>query len=776
MSPPAPHPIPTIHLPVRWLWLICSAFVALCLLNNIVLPLFEASDEAAHFSYANFLARERRLPDLRTDLPSHEVFQPVLYYALLAPVITPFRYSQADLEMVSALNPDWFDTEVNPDFTSIANMQLHTAMERWPWAPVAWAIHVARAVSTVLGVGVLLCVAWIAQMLVDKRARLGSPIYWGAMPILATAVVAFNPKFIHISSVVSNDIAVTFMATLACAWMLRLSPNPARSTGASFAVLGGLIGLAMLCKIQAVGLLAPALLVLLTRVRPTRWPVTGLMFVLGFLLVAGWWLVLNTVQYGDPLAWVQVQRANASLVRYPVLSIIDMAQRIPRLLTSYWGVLGIEKYFPPWVDVVMIVALVLAITGLVRVVGHQIAAASRINLVLQLSEALHSDFAILLAWHAALLILFLSWMRTHVATENSRLLLPGAVSVAILVAVGWLSLVPIRWRVSMAASASIALFALSATTPFMVLQPAFATPKPLTDAELRQQAPAGVDLRINQEIHLWHAELNQRLVTPGANVAARLYWGALDKPIPTSYRVLLEAIGFNGEVIGRKRFIPYNGRHPTTNWAPGQMFADDYLLPIDANAPRGPATINLSIMRPDAAASLLTLGSGAQKLVIGSVKVDAPAPITAPPANVMDARFGSLIRLTGITLNPLPTNEITRTTKLVNTSLSLYFSGLVPPGAAGTGRDEVLFVHLFDKAGNLLSQEDDSPLGDKFSTRWWDTSDAMVETRAVNLTDDVARIVIGFYDPASKVRLPAAHPDGSRWPDDVVEIWRRPGL
>ena len=78
------------------LTLLIVVFIALCLVNNITLPLFEAPDESSHFIYANTIATEKRLPDLNATLPSHEVVQPPLYYALVALAIAPFDRSNLD--------------------------------------------------------------------------------------------------------------------------------------------------------------------------------------------------------------------------------------------------------------------------------------------------------------------------------------------------------------------------------------------------------------------------------------------------------------------------------------------------------------------------------------------------------------------------------------------------------------------------------------------------------------------------------------------------------
>ena len=212
--------------------IIVAAFIALCLLYNVTLPVFEAPDEVAHYTAADYLARERRLPDLNTTLPSHESSQPPLYYALVALITAPFDHS--NLAEISRLNPDWFDREVNPDFVSVSNQHPHGAAENFPYTGAVWGVRAARLFSTALGA--------LTVALIFAIARLAAPNMPAAAP-LAAALTAFNPKFIHIASIVSNDIAIIAAATaelLPCAMKAMPASVAARSSPSAFSGLPSL--------------------------------------------------------------------------------------------------------------------------------------------------------------------------------------------------------------------------------------------------------------------------------------------------------------------------------------------------------------------------------------------------------------------------------------------------------------------------------------------------------------------------------------------------------
>ncbi|HEY3342568.1 MAG TPA: phospholipid carrier-dependent glycosyltransferase, partial [Anaerolineae bacterium] len=289
-----------------WLAVLLAGFMTLSIVYNVTLPVFEAPDEGDHFHYADFLATERRLPDLVQDLKlSHEIIQPPLYYILIAGVIEPF--DRSNLDALSQLNPDWFDPTVNADHRSVANQYTHSPAENFPYQGAALAIHVARFISTLLGALTVWLVYLIARDLLRVARREDA---WRTWPLLAAALVALNPKFIHVSSIVSNDIAITFASTLVCYCIVK------RQSPVSFLLLGALIGVATLCKVTGLGLLTPVAVLIVLWLIQRRMRISEALLMaaatgIGLLLVAGPWLFYNQVHYGNPLAWAQVQAANS---------------------------------------------------------------------------------------------------------------------------------------------------------------------------------------------------------------------------------------------------------------------------------------------------------------------------------------------------------------------------------------------------------------------------------------------------------------------------------
>lgn len=728
---------------------VVAAFVTLSLLYNVALPIFEAPDEASHFIYASYLANERRLPDLNAPLPAHEVIQPPLYYALVALAVSPF--DRTTLDTLTQLNTDWFDKDLNADFLSVRGQHLHTAAEQWPWSSAVWAVHIGRFVSTVLGAATIVFVYLTAGHVFGARS-------YDHAPLLCATLVAFNPKFIHVSSIVSNDIAITLACTVALWWMCRIAnaelrlPNrvnndaPSSFFNVQFLILGLYIGLAVLCKLQGLALLAPALVVVLLALRSgTTWAGVvkrGTWLLIGFAIVAGWYFIYNTVRYGNPLAWAQVQSANATLFRQPPLTLEQIIATVPLWFTTYWGSLGIRLEFDVWVNVLLFIALAVAVIGCVIAFAHRLPNINRSSLLL------------LVVAKVSVLALYIAWLRSYIATENGRLIFPGITAVVVLVVLGWMALLPTRVRRTASLAIGAGMLALSAAAPFTTILPAYAAPEALPREQLAARYtlpnPNGV-ATFGGDIRLMHAQLNQTHVRAGESVGVTLFWGGI-RSMQQSYRVLLEALDANNEIIGRKLFIPFNGRFATQRWQPGLYFKDDYALPIDPSAWRGVTRVQISIFAQYPEPGLLPVdGTNSNTVLVGRVKVDAPVQLPDEMAAPPIATFGGMIELQSVHTSP--------------TSIQFDWRAVKQPIA-----DYTLFIHVLDANGTLIAQQDAQPFDGQYPTGLWDSGERVRDTRQITLLPEARILRIGWYDVITGQRLSAQKSDGSMWQDDVVLV------
>jgi 4-amino-4-deoxy-L-arabinose transferase-like glycosyltransferase len=89
----------------------------------------------------------------------------------------------------------------------------------------------------------------------------------------------------------------------------------------------------------------------------------------------------------------------------------------------------------------------------------------------------------------------------------------------------------------------------------------------------------------------------------GEGIPITLYWTA-EGPIPERYKVFVHLVGeaYNPESLnalwGQQDQEPRGGLAPTTSWRVGQVIADDYLVPIQEDAPPGEYTIQVGLYLP----------------------------------------------------------------------------------------------------------------------------------------------------------------------------------
>ena len=161
---------------------------------SVVIPLGEAPDEADHHAYAAYIAHEHRLPE---GAWMTQAKHPPLYHALAALIAGPVGMDAGFLRA----NPDGgVGLDASPNFF------VHTTLESWPWRDGPLAMHLARLISVLAGVG-----------LVAATYALGLAIWpgWPAGALAAAAFVAFLPESLFVGGAMSNDMLAAFLATTA---------------------------------------------------------------------------------------------------------------------------------------------------------------------------------------------------------------------------------------------------------------------------------------------------------------------------------------------------------------------------------------------------------------------------------------------------------------------------------------------------------------------------------------------------------------------------------
>jgi hypothetical protein len=181
----------------RWLVLIFSVYLFLAAGYSLLMPVWEAPDEPAHYQIAWHLARIGRLPSLKLN---YEMDQPKTFYYLGSWIIRG----------LDQIDPHYSDYYVLHEYTE----NIRVRVRRFDWTRDNYrfllGVHLLRWLNILFGA----CALWLNWM----AFRCFVP----EQPILRVGALAFaalTPQYLHIMSSVSNDA----LGTLAGAFLFYLA-------------------------------------------------------------------------------------------------------------------------------------------------------------------------------------------------------------------------------------------------------------------------------------------------------------------------------------------------------------------------------------------------------------------------------------------------------------------------------------------------------------------------------------------------------------------------
>jgi hypothetical protein len=503
-------------------------------------PLAEAPDEADHWAYVVYLAREHTLPVGPQVTQSKH---PPFYHATAALVADLF--AEPSFEFLRA-NPDM---RVPPPPGAPVNFFIHTAQESWPWRDGPLAFHLARLWSVLLSAGTLLATYGIA-----RNAFPDAP----GLALTATGVLAFLPGFAFIGSAVSNDGAAAFFGGMSLWGAFRIHRHGRWQAGWWTPIA---LGLGLLTKVSVVAVWAPVALLLLAvavRSQGSAWA-AGRRFVsmgLGLfgpgLLIAAPWFVRNWRLYGDPLG-LDLARQTIDQ-RLDPWTWADTWWLFKGWFLSFWGRFGAIGQIaqPVWLDWLLLLFSLIAIAGLVRLFVSK--------------EASIRRFPALVLGLAVLSIMAVMWRYSLIAlgTDQGRLLYPALGPLILLWVLGLWAWTPPSWRERLGTGLVVATALWCVYTWYGVIVPAYAA-TPVLAAEIptgaRVEAPTVFD-----EIELAGVELEPELI---------LYWTTSGSP-SQDWRTVLRITAEDGSLVWEWRRSPGEGRWSTDRWSPGVIVRDVY--------------------------------------------------------------------------------------------------------------------------------------------------------------------------------------------------------
>src|SRR3990172_13064942 len=318
----------------RWLALIFALYFLLAFGNSLLMPIWEAPDEPAHYHLAWHLARKDRYPTYERN---YEANQPGAYYYAASFVI----------RALDEFNPKFSDYYIPPH--QARNYRKPVAMFNWTSTNYRFLLGVysLRWINILFG-ALALWLNWKSFRLL----ALEKP----GLRLAALALGALTPQYLHIMSSVSNDA----LGTLAGALLFYLAlcvVNNSNNLVNVFSITLALI-LPLTTKLTALPTGAAVFFIVawnwLFGMRQKRWLViTGLILLSGAgILYFFFPEVIRSAQ--SELTWRLFSlRKNALTEKY--LAFISS-----QIIWTYWGKVGwVAVGLPYWIiDILTVFGLI----------------------------------------------------------------------------------------------------------------------------------------------------------------------------------------------------------------------------------------------------------------------------------------------------------------------------------------------------------------------------------------------------------------------------------
>lgn len=706
--------------------LIVAVFVALATTFSLG-PIFEGPDEIEHYRYVRILAQTGAFPDPYTQ-PEGELFQAPLYYLLATPL--KLAVDDAGFEDIDGRRNPYHGYQIGIPSNDNKNVYLHTRAERFPYrdSGVARAVHVMRLLSIALGASTVVASYAIFRLLWPERPD---------RRLAALGFVALWPQFLYMSSVASNDTLLYLLTTLAILLLLRQQRDGPSWKGA--VLLGGVLGAALLTEVSAVFLAIPVGVATLLDRRAWRYAALTLAVV---FVVAGWWYIRNIVLYGDPTG----VRAVFATWQADAIHPGDLTLGLALLRFGYafhgawarfgYGAVAVGRAIYWVIDGLWLLAV--AGLGVWAIRARRDAIWKR-----PLSVGVRGAIVVgvlALTWLAALAY----WSATVWTGNQGRLLLSAVAAWGAILAFGLDSLTPRRLRVPFALAGAALVLVVTAISVFAYFFPSYrVVPAPDEIAHPLAYSYDGAAELIGIDPPQPHGR-------PGDTVWVTLVWRAL-QPTQRSLQTYLHSL--DSDVV-RRDSLPATGNLLSTDWLPGQTWAETYVLVIPEDAGEQVAyPLVAGLYDPLAGESVPAQDADGDPVtpVVGRLAVNAARKPFEP-----DYRFGDVIGLAepGVTV----TGD--------RVEVCLRWLSLAPADI-----DYTVFVHLLAGGGEPLVQADFQPKEGAYPTGAWTPGESIAECvtlDAAGLPEDGWQVGIGLYDAQSGLRLPVQAPDGSLLADGML--------
>ncbi|GAB4480227.1 MAG: hypothetical protein Kow00124_26720 [Anaerolineae bacterium] len=715
----------------RW---IAAALLGLYLvfaLSFSAAPIFEGAEEIEHYRFVRYMTADSRLPN-PFEQRGEQLHQAPLYYFLTAPIM--LLVDDPDFERIDAAINPFTGAAISVRGNDNKNYHLHSRSEVFPYtgSGTALAAHLMRLVSVALGLGTLLAAYGIFRVLWPQRPDLR---------LAALGFTAFMPHFVQVSATINNDVVLWFTLTLSL-WLVLRQQRDGWTWRGSVA-LGAALGLALLSKVNAAFLVFPVGAAVLMDLRRS-WKHAVLILTV-VTLVAGWWYIRNLALYGDPTgmrALFEASQPNEAIRQGALAPEIGL-RRLPFAYATFWAGFADGRVMPgrgiaTFFDV---------LTGLM-LAGLGVWVLKAVRRVRQgaVERAAVRQAVMLAIFGVAWLLALLYYASRAWNGAQGRYLVGGVAVWAVVFALAVDAFSPRRLRLPVALGGAAVLGIVTGVALYGYFLPSFRVlPAP-------QQVDVPLSIRYGDLAELVGMSPAAPHARPGETIAIELVWRAL-RPSDAPLQVYLHSL--DSDMV-RRDSHPATGNLLSTEWQPGQMWAERYVIVIPEDAePQRVYPLVAGLYDPAADVALAALDAGGSPItpIIGRIAINGPFGEIAPAY-----RFGDLFELAK------PQVQISGD----DLEVCLQWRSLKTAAV-----DYQMFIHVLGPDGQPVVQHDGPPRGGLYPTGTWlpgEVIDDCVTLNVAGLPSQGWRVALGLYNLADGARLPAATAVGDPLPDGMVLI------
>jgi hypothetical protein len=390
-----------------WLALIFSLYFLLAVGYSLLMPIWEAPDEPAHYHLAWYLARKHNYASYQVN---YEAQQPRMFYYLGSWVI----------RALDKVNPKFSDYYLPKEF----KYNIRIPVRRFEWSDENYrfllGVYALRWINIVFG-GLALWVNWktFKQIAPEKPIlRLG-----------ALAFAALTPQYLHIMSSVNNDA----LGTLAGASLFYLAIQVTRESSNLLDLLSIVLALvlALTTKLTVLAISAALMMIVIWKwffgLKQQRWLILSCLVILLSVGIFYIFFPETTQSAISEIKWRLFSfRKNAFTYEYAKFI-------LGQIIETYWGKVGwLAVGLPTWIF------KFLTVVGLIGMLLHT----SRLIKSGRGGPHFNSWIA---TWLVALFTI-LAVIRNGLTTNatQGRFLFPAIGALTLLMVVGWHDVLPER--------------------------------------------------------------------------------------------------------------------------------------------------------------------------------------------------------------------------------------------------------------------------------------------------------------------------------------------